>query len=78
MAAYREMAGMRCDLHVHSARSGPVDVQPFTRVADELHHQYLLGFTAENLDGKLHRLEVRVRDAHLTARARRSYIAAAK
>ena len=31
----RETAGMRCDLHVHSARSGPVDVQPFTRVADE-------------------------------------------
>ena len=26
---------MRCDLHVHSARSGPVDVRPFARVANE-------------------------------------------
>ena len=26
---------MRCDLHVHSARSGAVDVPPFTRVANE-------------------------------------------
>jgi predicted metal-dependent phosphoesterase TrpH len=26
---------VRCDLHVHSARSGPVDVRPFTRVANE-------------------------------------------
>ena len=26
---------MRCDLHVHSARSGAVDVRPFTRVANE-------------------------------------------
>jgi predicted metal-dependent phosphoesterase TrpH len=31
----RETRDMRCDLHVHSARSGPVDVRPFTRVADE-------------------------------------------
>lgn len=31
----RETVGLRCDLHVHSARSGPVDVRPFTRVADE-------------------------------------------
>ena len=35
MATHRETAGLRCDLHVHSARSGPVDVRPFTRVADE-------------------------------------------
>ena len=47
----------------------------FTRVADELHRQYLLGFSATRLDGKLHKLEVRVRQPAMTARSRRSYVA---
>ena len=47
----------------------------FTRVADELHHQYALGFTPTTLDGKMHKLEVRVAEPGLTARARRSYLA---
>ena len=34
----------------------------FTRVAQELHSQYLLGFTPKNLDGKVHKLEVRSKD----------------
>lgn len=32
---------MRCDLHVHSARSGAVDVRPFTRVANESYSEPL-------------------------------------
>ena len=32
----------------------------FARVAEELHHQYALGFTPAKLDGKMHTLEVRV------------------
>jgi VWFA-related protein len=47
----------------------------FARVADELHHQYLLAFPAPALDGKVHRIEVRLRQPQLTARARKSYIA---
>jgi Ca-activated chloride channel family protein len=47
----------------------------FTRVAQELHSQYVLGFTPEILDGKVHKLEVRVKRPGLTARARRSYVA---
>jgi len=47
----------------------------FARIADELHHQYLLAFTATKLDGKTHDLEVRVKRAGLTIRSRRSYIA---
>lgn len=47
----------------------------FTRVAQELHSQYLLGFTPQVLDGKVHRLEVKVKKPALTARARRSYVA---
>jgi VWFA-related protein len=47
----------------------------FTRVADELHRQYALGFTPSKLDGKLHTLELRVAQPGLTARARKSYLA---
>jgi Ca-activated chloride channel family protein len=46
----------------------------FTRVAQELRSQYLLGFAPATLDGKLHKLEVRVRASH-SVRARRSYLA---
>jgi Ca-activated chloride channel homolog len=47
----------------------------FTRVAQELHSQYVMGFTPEVLDGKVHKLEVRVKRPGLTARSRRSYVA---
>ena len=47
----------------------------FTRVAQELHSQYVIGFTPESLDGKLHALQVRVKRPGMTARARKSYIA---
>jgi len=47
----------------------------FTRIAQELHSQYVLGFSPERLDGKMHKLEVRVNKPGMTARARKSYIA---
>jgi VWFA-related protein len=48
----------------------------FDRVAYELHHQYLLGFTPLSLDGKMHSLSVKVvSPAGLDVRARRSYLA---
>jgi Ca-activated chloride channel family protein len=47
----------------------------FARVADELHRQYLLGFSPQVLDGRTHRLEVRMRDSTLTVRSRKSYVA---
>ena len=47
----------------------------FTRVAQELHSQYVLGFSPQTLDGKTHTLEVRVTRPGLVARARKSYIA---
>jgi hypothetical protein len=49
----------------------------FTRVAQELHSQYVLGFTPETLDGKVHKLEVKVKRQNMTPRARRSYVATA-
>jgi Ca-activated chloride channel family protein len=52
------------------------DLAPtFTRVAQELHSQYVLGFTPTQLDGKVHKLAVRMKPAGMTARARRSYLA---
>ena len=47
----------------------------FARVADELHHQYALGFTPSSLDGKMHSLAVQVNGAGMKARARKSYLA---
>jgi Ca-activated chloride channel family protein len=49
----------------------------FARVAEELHRQYWLGFTPGTRDGRVHRLDVRVRRSGLTVRARRDYLAAA-
>lgn len=48
----------------------------FTQVMEELHHQYILGFTPERTDGRIHEITVRVRRAGLTIRARHSYLAA--
>jgi len=50
-------------------------VRTFSRVADELHHQYALGFTPEKLDDKMHDLTVRLSRPDLTARARKRYLA---
>jgi len=47
----------------------------FTRVADELHRQYLLGFVTPVTDGALHRLEVQVKRPGVHVKARKSYLA---
>ena len=47
----------------------------FARVANELHHQYVLGFTPEKLDGKMHEIAVHTSQAELTVRARKRYLA---
>jgi len=54
------------------------DLAPtFTRVALELHSQYVLGFVASRLDNRVHKLAVRLKQPGMTARARRSYLASA-
>jgi Ca-activated chloride channel family protein len=51
------------------------DLAPtFTRVAQVLHSQYVLGFTPTVLDGKIHRILVKAKPG-MTVRARRSYLA---
>ncbi|MCM3879379.1 MAG: VWA domain-containing protein [Vicinamibacterales bacterium] len=55
------------------------DLAPtFTRVAQELHSQYVLGFAPAALDGKVHKLVTRVKKPGMTVRARRSYVASAE
>ena len=47
----------------------------FVQVVEELHHQYVIGFSTEALDGRAHKLTVRTKAAGMTVRGRRSYIA---
>jgi Ca-activated chloride channel homolog len=49
--------------------------QTFTRVAEELRRQYLIGFEPEVRDGREHRLELRMKKPGLKVRARKSYVA---
>jgi Ca-activated chloride channel homolog len=52
------------------------DLAPtFTRVAQELHSQYTLGFAPAVLDGKEHKLELKLKQPGMTVRARKSYVA---
>lgn len=55
------------------------DLAPtFTKVAQELHSQYALGFAPATLDGRIHRLTLRVKRPGVTVRSRRSYVATAE
>ena len=57
-------------------RPGQDLAEAFARVADELHSQYLMGFTPPKRDGKLHDLDVRiVSQKGLKPRARKNYVA---
>ena len=47
----------------------------FTKVAQELHSQYTLGFAPQLLDNKEHKLAVRMKATTMNARARKSYLA---
>jgi Ca-activated chloride channel homolog len=54
------------------------DLAPtFTKVASELHSQYVIGFSPTQLDNRVHKLVVKMKPAGLTARARKSYLATA-
>jgi Ca-activated chloride channel family protein len=55
----------------NAERLGPL----FTRVAEELHRQYWLGFAPPVRDGKVHQIAVTVKRPGMTARARQSYVA---
>lgn len=47
----------------------------FTRVAQELHSQYALGFEATQLDSKVHKLTLKMKQPGMLGRGRKSYVA---
>ena len=47
----------------------------FAQVVEELHNQYLIGFSPQTLDGKAHTLTVKAKRSGLKVRARRGYVA---
>jgi len=47
----------------------------FASVADELHHQYALGFEPPRLDDRMHKLEIKVTPSKFKVRARKEYFA---
>ncbi len=49
--------------------------ETFARIALELHRQYWMAFAPTALDGRIHKIEVRVRGRGLDVRARKSYFA---
>lgn len=59
--------------HFDVKRDADLDAT-FASVAEELRHQYLLGFVPAARDGKVHALEVRVTKPGLKVRSRRSYV----
>jgi Ca-activated chloride channel family protein len=46
-----------------------------TKISQELHNQYVIGFTPQVLDGKVHKLEVKLKRPDLVVVARKSYLA---
>ena len=50
----------------------------FTRIAQELRSQYLIGFSPAILDGKVHKLDIRLKRPGMKTRSRRSYTASAE
>jgi Ca-activated chloride channel family protein len=50
----------------------------FTRVAQELHSLYTLGFAPTKLDGKEHKLQIKMKESDQKVRTRASYFASAE
>jgi VWFA-related protein len=52
--------------------------EAMAQIAEELRHQYLIGFTPAVLDGTIHKLELKVKRDGMSARTRKNYLAVAK
>ena len=68
----RGLATQTGGLHFTLSQNDDVNAT-FTQVAIELHQQYLLGFTPQAMDGRLHELQVRVKHPRMSVRARKFY-----
>jgi Ca-activated chloride channel family protein len=63
--------------HFHLKKNEDLETT-FAQVADELHHQYAVGFEPANPDGKVHKLEIRLLRKELAAHGRRSYLSGSR
>jgi VWFA-related protein len=72
--SFRKMATETGGAYFELKKSADLN-STFSRVVQELHSQYLLGFTPAALDGKEHKLEVKVTKPGLNVRARKAYVA---
>ena len=63
--------------HFHVKLDDDIDAT-FARVAEELRRQYVIGFTPLAVDGKEHKLDVKVKRPGVQVRARRNYVAPKK
>jgi Ca-activated chloride channel homolog len=52
--------------------------EAMAQIAEELHHQYLIGFTPAVLDGKIHKLELKAKRDGMSAHTRGNYLAVAR
>ncbi len=52
--------------------------QAMVQVAEELHRQYLIGFTPTAIDNKIHKLNVKVKRPGMSVQARKTYLADGK
>ena len=65
------MTGERAGAHPLS----PAFASMLAGIADELHHQYTLGFVPTRRDGKIGKIEVRVNRPGMKVWARKTYLA---
>lgn len=61
----------------YQVREGGDMHAPFADIMQQLRQQYVLGFTPKELDGKRHKIEVRVKRPGVEVKARASYVAVA-
>jgi VWFA-related protein len=52
--------------------------EAMVKVAEELHRQYMIGFTPAAIDNKVHKLNVKVKRPGMTVQARKNYLADGK
>jgi Ca-activated chloride channel family protein len=72
--ALRRLATQTGGVHFMLRQQDDVNAT-FTHVMEELHNQYVLGFTPQTLDGKLHELTVRIDRPNVRVLARQGYLA---
>ena len=73
-ASLRKLADETGGVYVDLQAPGDL-ATAYARIAQELHDGYMIRFTPTVVDGRIHKLAIKVKNSGLIARARRSYLA---